>query len=83
MRNFYEKEFPRLLDLLYDAALDPERWQTFLDALPGQFGGAWGVLHSYDVARGAATSFRNFGTTPHTNQKGTPKCVKTFLRRCC
>lgn len=67
MRSFYEQEFPRLIDLLYDAAPDPERWQTFLDALPGQFGGAWGVLHSYDVAVGAATSFRNFGNDAALN----------------
>jgi DNA-binding CsgD family transcriptional regulator len=67
MRNSYEKEFPRLLDLLYDAALDPERWQAFLDALPGQFGGAWGVLHSYDVATAETTSFRHFGNDPAFN----------------
>ncbi|MBR1196468.1 helix-turn-helix transcriptional regulator [Bradyrhizobium sp. AUGA SZCCT0240] len=67
MRSFHERELPRLLDLLYDAALDPERWQAFLDALPGAFGGAWGVLHSYDVATAAAPSFRHFGDDPAFN----------------
>jgi DNA-binding CsgD family transcriptional regulator/PAS domain-containing protein len=67
MRNFHERELPRLLDLLYDAALDPERWQAFLDVLPGPFGGACGVLHSYDVAAAATPSFRNFGNDPVFN----------------
>ncbi|WP_027583718.1 helix-turn-helix transcriptional regulator [Bradyrhizobium sp. Ai1a-2] len=61
MRTFHEREFPRLLDLLYDAALDPERWQAFLDALPGPFGGACGVLHFYDVTKRTITGFHNFG----------------------
>jgi DNA-binding CsgD family transcriptional regulator len=67
VRNFHERDLPRLLDLLYDAALDPERWQAFLDALSGAFGGAWGVLHSYDVATAATPSFRNFGDDPAFN----------------
>lgn len=61
MRGFHERELPRLLDLLYDAALDPERWQVFLDALPGPFGGARGVLHSYDVSTRTITGFHIFG----------------------
>ncbi|MEZ0083760.1 helix-turn-helix transcriptional regulator [Bradyrhizobium japonicum] len=67
MQNFQERGLPRLLDLLYDAALDPERWRAFLDALPGSFGGAWGVLHSYDVATAAAPSFQHFGDDPAFN----------------
>ncbi|MEH2543245.1 MULTISPECIES: helix-turn-helix transcriptional regulator [unclassified Bradyrhizobium] len=67
MRTFHERELPRLLDLLYDAALDPERWQAFLDALPSPFGGACGVLHSYDVATAATPSFRHFGDDPAFN----------------
>ncbi|MHC2283071.1 hypothetical protein ACVME8_009714 [Bradyrhizobium diazoefficiens] len=61
MRNFHEADYPPLLDLLYDAALMPERWQAFLDALPGPFGGACAVLRSYDVATAATPSFRHFG----------------------
>lgn len=64
MRDFHDRDFPQLLDLLYDAALDPERWQAFLDALPGPFGGACGVLHSYDVATAATPSFHHFGDDP-------------------
>ncbi len=67
MRKFHESEFPRLLDLLYDAALHPQRWQAFLDALPGPFGGACGVLHAYDVAAAATPSFRHFGDDPAFN----------------
>src|SRR5262249_5327456 len=36
----------------------------FLDALPGSFGGACGVLHSYDVATATTPSFRHFGDDP-------------------
>jgi DNA-binding CsgD family transcriptional regulator len=48
MRAFVETEFPPLLDLLYDAALDASRWQQFLDALSSAFGGATGIIHVYD-----------------------------------
>src|SRR5258708_9045305 len=64
MRAFIEKDLPRLLDLLYDAALDPDGWQKFLDALPGPFGGACGVLLFYEVTTRGAPSFRNFGGDP-------------------
>ncbi|MCA1376570.1 MULTISPECIES: helix-turn-helix transcriptional regulator [unclassified Bradyrhizobium] len=67
MRIFYEKEFPRLLDMLYDSALDPERWQAFLNALPGPFGGARGILHFYDVATATTPVFRHFGDDPGLN----------------
>lgn len=48
MRAFVEKDFPALLELLYDAALDASRWQQFLDALSSAFGGATGIIHVYD-----------------------------------
>lgn len=67
MRIFYEKEFPRLLDMLYDSALDPERWQAFLNALPAPFGGARGILHFYDVATATTPVFRHFGDDPGLN----------------
>jgi DNA-binding CsgD family transcriptional regulator len=64
MRKFEERELPELLDLLYDAALDPERWPTFLDALPGALGAACGVLHTFDVPAAAMVSASNFGSDP-------------------
>jgi DNA-binding CsgD family transcriptional regulator len=67
MRNFHEKELPRLLDLLYDAALDPHRWPAFLGALPSPFGSAVGVLHSYDVATATTPVFHQFGDDPAFN----------------
>jgi hypothetical protein len=59
MPSFAETTFPRLLELLYDAAIDPYRWQTFLNALSAPFDGANGILYeyNYDLMR---TEF-NFG----------------------
>jgi DNA-binding CsgD family transcriptional regulator len=64
MVKFVENEFPRLLDLLYDAALEPSRWQTFLDALPNSFGNARGVLHSYNLATNTISLLASFGQDP-------------------
>ena len=64
MRNFEEKELPQLLDLLYDAALDPQRWPAFLNGLPAAFGGACGVLHDFDIASARLAAFRSFGSDP-------------------
>ncbi len=64
MRRFVENHFPKLLDLLYDAALDPLRWQTFLDALSQNFGGSTGVLHLFDAATQSVPSFATFGHDP-------------------
>jgi DNA-binding CsgD family transcriptional regulator len=64
MRNFHEQEYPQLLDLIYDAAVDPRRWQIFLDALPTPFGGACGILHFYDVGTSTTPEFRHFGGDP-------------------
>jgi hypothetical protein len=64
VHGFIEKEFPRLLDLLYDAPLDPEGWPVFLDALPASFGGASGILQFIDVATSAIRAFHGFGADP-------------------
>jgi hypothetical protein len=64
MHNFIECEFPALLDLLYDAALAPARWQTFLDALPTCFGGASGVMHFFDAETGTMSISAGFGLDP-------------------
>src|SRR5262245_29838432 len=64
MRNFIERDFPALIDLLYDAALDPTRWQVFLDALPDTFGNARGVVHSYNATTDAVPFFAAFGHDP-------------------
>jgi DNA-binding CsgD family transcriptional regulator/PAS domain-containing protein len=64
MRSFEEDEFPHLLDLLYDAALDPELWPAFLDRLPQVLGAACGVLHTFDVPTAAMLAFHGFGFDP-------------------
>ena len=64
MRRFVESDFPKLLELLYDAALDPLRWQTFLDALPHSFDGAAGILHLFDSTTESVSLFASFGHDP-------------------
>ena len=64
MRDFIERDLPKLLDLLYDAALDSTCWQTFLDALPGCFGGATGVMHYFDAETGTMSVSAGFGHDP-------------------
>ena len=64
MPSFEENDFPHLLDLLYDAALDPELWPAFLDRLPQVLGAACGVLHSFEVPTGAMVTFHGFGFDP-------------------
>lgn len=64
VKTFVEREFPKLLDLLYDAALDPLRWQAFLDALPARFGNATGVLHLFNAHTETIPFFATFGGDP-------------------
>jgi DNA-binding CsgD family transcriptional regulator len=64
VRDFTKKAFPVLLDLLYDAALHPEKWPTFLDALPSSFDGASGIFHVVDVPTSTIRTFHSFGTDP-------------------
>jgi len=63
MRRFADNDFPTLLELLYDAALDPSRWQAFLDALMHGFGDARGVLHLFDAGE-TTTTMLGFGHEP-------------------
>jgi DNA-binding CsgD family transcriptional regulator/PAS domain-containing protein len=64
MKRFIEKDLPRLLDLIYDAGLDPERWPKLLDALPELFGAAIGGLDVLDRKTNATRQFLNFGSDP-------------------
>jgi DNA-binding CsgD family transcriptional regulator len=64
MKQFIGKDFPRLLDLLYDAALNVERWPRFLDALLQPFGAASGGLDLFDRRINATRRFLNFGSDP-------------------
>jgi hypothetical protein len=63
MRPFLETNLPGLLDLLYDAALVPERWPAFFDRMSKAFADAHGVLHLYDRPGATAASI-SFGTAP-------------------
>jgi hypothetical protein len=48
MPRFTEATLLNLLELLYEAAIDPCCWQAFLDALSSPFGGPNGILHKYN-----------------------------------
>jgi DNA-binding CsgD family transcriptional regulator len=64
MNRFQSVVFPRLVDLLYDAALDPTKWQAFLDELPANFGGANGVFYAFDKRSGISNFNFSFGIDP-------------------
>jgi DNA-binding CsgD family transcriptional regulator len=68
MRNFIERELPRLLDLIYAAALDPARWGNLLEALPASFGGASGVMHYLDRTGGNGSLLLSYGSDPSLTQ---------------
>jgi DNA-binding CsgD family transcriptional regulator len=62
MQKFIEKDFPKLLDALYDAGLDPERWPDFFGLLSTCFSGAKGVLQFYDRRSNATPTNIVFGS---------------------
>jgi len=64
MKQFVDKELPELLDLLYEAALDPERWPAFFELMSKRFADAKGLLQFYDRMLGANSANLNFGTQP-------------------
>lgn len=64
MTDFQSHTLPRLIELAYASALDPAKWQAFLDALSPHFGGANGILYGYDRSRGAIDFSLNFGNDP-------------------
>src|SRR5262245_42852565 len=61
MSRFDHHDLPRLLERLHDAALDPQKWPSFLNALPQYFGGARGIMH---LCAGETPAFVNFGNDP-------------------
>lgn len=48
MGTFLERDFPRLIGLVYDAALDGRRWQAFIDGVSDAFDGAGGILYCFN-----------------------------------
>lgn len=64
MAASFERELPRLLDLLYQTALDPTRWSTFLKELPPMFGGANGILQLFDAEARSFNWFIQFNSDP-------------------
>lgn len=62
--TFYEVEFPKLINLVYQAALDPAQWQTFLEALTTPFAGASGVFYAVDRECGITDFSYIFGSDP-------------------
>jgi DNA-binding CsgD family transcriptional regulator len=61
MSRFDHHGLPRLLERLHDAALDPQKWPDFLNALPQFFGGPRGIMH---LCAGETPAFVNFGNDP-------------------
>jgi DNA-binding CsgD family transcriptional regulator len=61
MERYIEEELLRLIDLLYDAALDVERWPVFLNALVEPFGAACGALDLFDPKSNATQRLLDFG----------------------
>ncbi|OJU26457.1 MAG: hypothetical protein BGN89_16920 [Alphaproteobacteria bacterium 64-6] len=64
MEDFQMAEFPKLLNLLYDAAIDPTRWQTFLNVLSSTFSNANGILYEFDRETGHTQFSFGFGNDP-------------------
>jgi DNA-binding CsgD family transcriptional regulator len=61
MSRFDSDDLPRLLERLYDAALEPQKWPDFLHVLSQSFGGACGIMH---LCAGTTLTSINFGNDP-------------------
>jgi hypothetical protein len=61
MARYSEQDLLRLIDLLYGAALDVERWPIFLDALVEPFGAASGALDLFYPMSNATQRLLDFG----------------------
>lgn len=64
MRSFADRDLPKLLELIYDADLDADRWQAFLDLLPSIFGGARGIMYMFDLEQSVPLWTLAFNTDP-------------------
>jgi DNA-binding CsgD family transcriptional regulator len=60
----FKNKLARLLDVLYDAALDAKRWPIFFDALVEPFGAASGSLDLFDAKLKATRRLLHFGRDP-------------------
>jgi len=58
------QQYSVLVELIYDAAIDPSAWPFFLAALSKAFDGATGLLHHYDASLKMAPTFHDFGHDP-------------------
>ncbi|MFA5957291.1 helix-turn-helix transcriptional regulator [Hyphomicrobium sp.] len=58
---FVAEDLPALLDLLYGAALDKDRWPAFLEGLMKPFDGANGILHFFDIETQTTPAAHTFG----------------------
>jgi DNA-binding CsgD family transcriptional regulator len=57
MGTFLERDFPKLIDIVFDAALDPSRWQQFINTVSDAFGGANGILYCFNREHTPTTDF--------------------------
>lgn len=58
------KEFSDLVELIYNAGINPADWRSVLNALSKAFECASGLLHRYDPHLGSALAFEEFGHDP-------------------
>jgi DNA-binding CsgD family transcriptional regulator len=58
------QQYSVLVELIYDAAINPSAWPLFLEALSKAFEGATGLLHHYDASLKMAPTFHDFGHDP-------------------
>jgi DNA-binding CsgD family transcriptional regulator len=57
-------EFSKLVELIYEAGINPSGWPAVLSALSKSFAGASGLLHRYDPQTGRVFAFEEFGHDP-------------------
>lgn len=56
-----EKEVLKILDVLYDTAIERNTWQSVLEALAAPLGGVTGHLLNWDKGSGLLPTFESFG----------------------
>jgi DNA-binding CsgD family transcriptional regulator len=58
------QQYSVLVELIYDAAINPSAWPRFLTVLSQAFESATGLLHHYDAGMKTAPTFHDFGHDP-------------------
>ena len=64
MSHSFEDDFPTLIGLIYDAALDAERWPDFLDQISQSFDSAKGTFFVFDGEKSAYPFIYDYNVDP-------------------